>query len=33
MGLIDIHSYNATEIVLRSTELGEPIIYVSMNYR
>ncbi|KAH9970732.1 carotenoid ester lipase precursor [Lactifluus volemus] len=25
--------YNATEIVLRSIELGEPIIYVSMNYR
>ncbi|KAH9970734.1 carotenoid ester lipase precursor [Lactifluus volemus] len=25
--------YNATEIVLRSIKLGEPIIYVSMNYR
>ncbi|KAH9970733.1 carotenoid ester lipase precursor [Lactifluus volemus] len=25
--------YNASEIVLRSIELGEPIIYVSMNYR
>ena len=33
MGLIDIYSPDGTEIVLRSIELGEPIIYVSMNYR
>jgi hypothetical protein len=33
IGLIVICSYNASRIVLRSIELGEPIVYVSMNYR
>ena len=31
--LIEIFSYNGSAIVLRSMALGEPVVYVSMNYR
>jgi hypothetical protein len=33
IGLTEISSYNPSAIISRSIELGEPIIYVSMNYR
>lgn len=29
----DASSYNATNLVARSVALGEPVIYVSLNYR
>ena len=29
----NIHSYDGSVIVRRSVDLGEPVIYVSMNYR
>jgi hypothetical protein len=29
----DSSSYNATNLVARSTALGEPVVYVSFNYR
>lgn len=29
----DSSSYNATTLVARSVALGEPVIYVSINYR